>query len=100
MRKRHQTNKPGRRALFILRSPNVEDVPNIASNVLLIATLVTDAAAAYMLPPPPNLTREDIKAARDKFDREIKLDTKRPWRGTDWKAPRIELSPPDTPKPD
>jgi hypothetical protein len=28
---------------------------------------------------PPALTREDIKAARDKFDHEMKLDTKRPW---------------------
>jgi hypothetical protein len=65
---------------------------------LLVATLVTDAAAEYTLPSPPNLTREDIKAARDKFDREMKLDTKRPWHGTDWKAPSIDLSPPDTPK--
>lgn len=67
---------------------------------LLVATLMTDAAAEYALPPPPNLTREDIKAARDKFDREMKLDTKRPWNGTDWKAPSIDLSPADKPKPD
>jgi hypothetical protein len=50
---------------------------------LLVATLMTDAAAEYTLPAPPNPTREDIRAARDKFDREIKLDTKRPWSGTD-----------------
>ena len=29
----------------------------------------------------PAITREEIQAARDKFDREMKLDTKRPWDG-------------------
>jgi len=43
----------------------------------LAATLV--AAPTPQLVMPPALTREDIKAARDKFDRDIKLDTKRPW---------------------
>jgi hypothetical protein len=68
---------------------------------LLVATLATDAAAEFTLPPPPpTLTLEDIKAARDKFDREMKLDTKRPWDGTGWKTPSIDLSPPDKPKTD
>ena len=45
---------------------------------LFVAILVADP-----LPPPdfalkPVLTREDIKAARDQFDREMQLDTKRP----------------------
>ena len=29
----------------------------------------------------PVITRQDIQASRDKFDREMKLDTKRPWDG-------------------
>lgn len=35
----------------------------------------------------PVITREDIQASRDKFDREMKLDTKRPWDGMDLTGP-------------
>jgi len=47
----------------------------------VLATLVVDASppSDMTVTTPPDLTREDIRAARDKFDREMKLDTKRPW---------------------
>jgi hypothetical protein len=37
--------------------------------------------------PPPVMTRHDIRAARDKFERELKLDTKRPWDGMNLTGP-------------
>ena len=53
--------------------------PTLTVVPLFVATLVADASPMQELARPPALTREDIKLARDKFDREMKLDTKRPW---------------------
>jgi hypothetical protein len=46
--------------------------------------------------PAPVDHRDTIRAARDKFDRDLKLDTKRPWDGQDWgsgKFPKGKPSP-------
>jgi hypothetical protein len=37
--------------------------------------------------PPPLMTRHEIRAARDKFDRKLKLDKKRPWDGMNLTGP-------------
>jgi hypothetical protein len=46
---------------------------------------------------PPMTDRERIKAERDKFDREMKLDTKRPWDGDPYGI--LRRTPPPTPVP-
>ena len=52
--------------------------------VILIAENSTDPFG----PPPPVPTLESIKAAREKFDREMKEDTRRPWDNMDLTGPR------------
>ena len=49
---------------------------------LLVAILVAEQQPVGP-PLPPLATQEDIKAAREKFDLEMKLNTKRPWDGMD-----------------
>jgi hypothetical protein len=71
--------------------------PTLLAAPLFITTLVNDLPRPSPLDMNPPLTREDIKAARDKFDREMKLDTKRPWDGTNWRTPSVEEQ--DKPKP-
>ena len=48
---------------------------------MLLAMLVAEQNASPFAPPPPVMTQDDIRAARKKFDRDMKLDTKRPWDG-------------------
>ena len=48
--------------------------------VPLVLTLVSDSSFTvpeFTVAPVP--TRAEIKAARDKFELEMKLDTRRPW---------------------
>ena len=47
----------------------------------LLAILVAELPVDPIGPPPPVMTLDSIKAARDKFDLEMKQDTKRPWDG-------------------
>ena len=48
----------------------------------LTATLVAAPTSAQVIgPPQPTVTRDTIRAEREKYDRELKLDTKRPWDG-------------------
>lgn len=53
----------------------------------LLAVLVAEQPADPIGPPPPVMTLDSIKAARDKFDLEMKQDTKRPWDGMDLTGP-------------
>ena len=54
---------------------------------MLLAILVADQTVDPLGPPPPVLTPDSIKAAREKFDLEGKQDTKRPWDGMDLTGP-------------
>ena len=54
---------------------------------LLLVILIAEQNGQPYPPLPPLMTLEQIKAARDKFERELKLDTKRPWDGMDLTAP-------------
>jgi hypothetical protein len=65
----------------------------------VVTTLVNDAPRPIPLPSFPEITREDMKAARDKFDREMKLDTKRPWDGMNLRTPSVDAQPANKPKP-
>jgi len=70
--------------------------PTLMALSLFAATLVAAPSVAQVPTGPPLLTREDIKAARDKFDRDMKLDTKRPWQI----APKLDPDVvPEPPKP-
>lgn len=71
--------------------------PTLLAAPLLVTTLVNDAPRPNLLQMSPPLTREDIKAARDKFDREMKLDTRRPWDGMNLRTPPSEEQ--ENPKP-
>ena len=70
-------------------------IPTLLALPLFVTTLVNDAPKP--LPSFQPMTREDIRAARDKFDRDMKLDTKRPW---DLRPANIEPPAPEKPKPD
>lgn len=54
---------------------------------MLLATLIAAQSGQPYPPQAPVMTREQIKAARDKFDREMKSNTKRPWDGMDLTGP-------------
>ncbi|MGB9043096.1 MAG: hypothetical protein WCC81_11590, partial [Pseudolabrys sp.] len=54
---------------------------------MLVAILVAEHPVDPFVPPPPVATRDNIKAAREKFDLEMKLNTKRPWDGMDLTGP-------------
>lgn len=45
------------------------------------ATEIADQKPAQIGPPQPVVTPDSIKADREKFEREYKLDTRRPWDG-------------------
>jgi hypothetical protein len=45
------------------------------------ATVVADQKPTQIGPPQPVVTPDSIKADRERFEREYKLDTKRPWDG-------------------
>jgi hypothetical protein len=54
-----------------------------ASTLAAAVTLAQGDPCIGCKEPAPMTDRERIKAARDKFDIEMKRDTKRPWDGTD-----------------
>jgi hypothetical protein len=60
---------------------------------MLLAILIAGQRGQLYPPQAPVMTREQIKAARDKFDREMKLDTKRPWDGMDLTGPHALQKP-------
>ena len=45
----------------------------------LLTILIAEQSNTPFGPPPPVLTTDAIRSARDKFDAEMKADTKRPW---------------------
>jgi hypothetical protein len=49
----------------------------------LFVILIAEQSDTPFGPSPPVLTPEAIRSARDKFDAEMKADTKRPWDGMD-----------------
>lgn len=59
---------------------------NLAFSTLLVI-LVADQTANPFGPPPPVLTPDGIRAAREKQDLEMKSDTKRPWDGMELTGP-------------
>jgi hypothetical protein len=48
---------------------------------MLVAILIAERPIGPMRPLLPAATEDGIKAAREKFDLEMKLNTKRPWDG-------------------
>lgn len=48
---------------------------------MLLVILVAEHQGDRFGPPPSVATEDSIKAAHEKFDLEMKLDTKRPWDG-------------------
>jgi len=73
-------------------------IPTLLALPVFVTMLVNDAPKP--LPSFQPLTREDIRAARDKFDRDMKLDTKRPWDGTNLRPANTESPALEKPKPD
>ena len=61
---------------------------NLALSMLL-AILVAEHPVDPFGPLPPVATQENIKAAREKFDLKMKLNTKRPWDGMDRTGPHV-----------
>jgi hypothetical protein len=55
---------------------------------MLLAILVAEHQADPFGPLAPVVTQDSIKASREKTDREMKLNTKRPWDGMDLTGPR------------
>jgi hypothetical protein len=66
----------------------------LANFTLLFMLAMLIAAQGVFGPPPQVLTRDQIIAARKKFDLEEKLNTKRPWDGMDLTGPRALEKPP------
>lgn len=60
---------------------------------ILLATLAVSQVDPFRALPPA-LTRDEIISAREKFELEKKLDTRRPWDGRDLTGPRaLEIRP-------
>jgi hypothetical protein len=64
------------------------NLENTALSVLF-AILIAEQSVQPLPAPPPVMTLDEIRAARDNFDRELKLDTKRPWDGMNLTGPHI-----------
>ena len=54
---------------------------------ILLAILLVEQSGQPFAPQAPIMTTDEIRAARKKFDREMKEDTKRPWDGIDLTGP-------------
>jgi hypothetical protein len=70
--------------------------PIVFAASFLGAIFVADQAPVQIGPPQPVVTPDSIKADREKFERNYKLDTKRPWDGiysTHPATPEIEPLP-------
>ena len=48
---------------------------------LLVLTLIAEQGPVQIGPPQPIVTPDSIRADREKFEREYRLNTKRPWDG-------------------
>ena len=55
----------------------------------LLAILIAEQSVDPFGPLPPVVTRDSIKAARDKFDHQMKYDSGRPWDGMDLTGPNV-----------
>lgn len=62
----------------------------------MAAPVVPDQKPVQIGPPQPVVTPDSIKADREKFEREYKLNTKRPWDGLYSTQPAV---PEDAPLP-
>jgi hypothetical protein len=74
-------------------------VPTLFAAALLAATVIADQPPVQIGPPQPIVTPESIKAEREKFEREYKLITKRPWDGMYSTRPPTEAAPEGAPLP-
>jgi len=60
----------------------------------VFAILIAEQSIRPFGPPPPVVTQDEIRNGREKFDREMKLDTKRPWDGMSLTGPHaLEKAP-------
>jgi hypothetical protein len=66
----------------------------LANFTLSIILTMLVAEQGVFAPPPQVLTRDQILAARKKFDLEEKLNTKRPWDGLALTGPNAFEKPP------
>jgi hypothetical protein len=66
--------------------------------LFLLAILIAEQGLQLPPPRPPVMTQDEIRAARETFDREMKLDTKRPWDGMDLTGPNALEKPRGTDK--
>ncbi|HEX9071068.1 MAG TPA: hypothetical protein VF852_03870 [Pseudolabrys sp.] len=60
---------------------------NLALLMLLAILVAEHPVDPFGDPLPPVAAQESIKAAREKFDLQMKLNTKRPWDGMDLTGP-------------
>ena len=71
-------------------------IPALLAIPLMAATLVAEQQAVVPIgPPQPVVTPDTIRADREKFEREYRLNTRRPWDGMYPARPRE----PDAPVP-
>ena len=57
-------------------------IPALLAIPLIAATAIAEQQAVVPIgPPQPVVTPDSIRADREKFDREYKPNTKRPWDG-------------------
>ena len=67
---------------------------------IVLAILVADNGLDPFGPLSPALNKNDIRAARKKFELEEKLNTKRPWDGMDLTGPHAFEKPKNAAKPE
>jgi hypothetical protein len=72
--------------------------PALLAVTMLAATLIAEQAPVQIGPPQPSVTPDSIRADREKFEREYRLNTKRPWDGMHPARPKA-YEPPLSPKP-
>ena len=66
----------------------------------LFAILLAEGPSNSFDATPPAVTLDSIKAAREKFNLEMKLDTKRPWDGMELTGPNAFTKKPPTENPE
>lgn len=60
---------------------------------MLAATLIAEQRPVQIGAPQPSVTPDSIRADREKFEREYRLNTKRPWDGTNPARPKAPEPP-------
>jgi hypothetical protein len=63
-------------------------IPSLLAVPILVSTLIAEQGTVQIGPPQPVVTQDSIRADREKFEREYRLNTKRPWDGTNPGRPR------------